>query len=221
MVRLDIISDPICPWCYIGKAGLDAAIARTGTNPFDIDWRIFQLNPDMPPGGMDRKAYLEAKFGGPERARAIYARIEEAARAAGVDVHFDRMTRTPNTMDAHRLIRWARTTGTQPVLVDLMFRRYFQEGADIGAPDVLVDIAEAAGMERDLVARLLAGAADREQLAEEDRAAREMGVSGVPCFIVGGRYVLQGAQPAEVWVNVIEELLAAQAERTAGEGAAP
>ena len=98
MVQLDIISDPICPWCYIGKAQLDRAVAETGTNPFDISWRIFQLNPDMPPEGMDRKRYLEAKFGGPERAREVYARVEAAAAEAGVAVHFDRIPKTPNTM---------------------------------------------------------------------------------------------------------------------------
>ena len=131
MVRLDIISDPICPWCYIGKANLDAAIAETGLNPFDIEWRIFQLNPDMPPEGYDRKQYLETKFGGPERAQAIYQRITDAAADSGLDVNFDKIERTPNTMDAHRLIRWSRTTGNQNALVAQLFRRYFEDGQDI------------------------------------------------------------------------------------------
>jgi predicted DsbA family dithiol-disulfide isomerase len=210
MVQLDIISDPICPWCYIGKAQLDRALAETGTNPFDIGWRIFQLNPDMPPEGMDRKRYLEAKFGGPDRAREIYARVEAAAADAGVEVHFDRIPRTPNTMDAHRVIRWSRTTGNQSALVDLLFRRYFAEGADISDREVLVDAAEGVGMDRAVIARLLDGDADLDLLREEEAAARRMGVDGVPCFIVGGRYVLQGAQPAETWSKVIQELAAVQ-----------
>ncbi len=212
MIQLDIISDPICPWCYIGKAQLDRAIAETGANPFDIGWRIFQLNPDMPAEGMDRKRYLEAKFGGPERAREVYARVEAAAADAGVEVRFDRIPRTPNTMNAHRVIRWSRTTGNQSALVDLLFRLYFVEGADIGDRAVLIDAAEKVGMERDIVARLLDGDADLDLLREEEDAARRMGVNGVPCFIVGGRYVLQGAQPAETWTKVIRELAAAQAQ---------
>ena len=210
MTRLDIISDPICPWCHIGKAQLDRAIAQCGVNPFDITWRIFQLNPDMPPEGMDRRAYLEAKFGGPERAREVYGRIENAAAEAGVEMRFDRIPRTPNTMDAHRLIRWARATGHQSALVDRLFTDYFRDGRDISDHAVLLDAAGQVGMEREVVARLLEGEADREQLREEEAAAREMGVTGVPCFIIGGRYVLQGAQPAETWAKLIGELTAAR-----------
>lgn len=210
MVRLDIISDPICPWCYIGKANLDRAIAETGKNPFQIDWRIFQLNPDMPPEGIERQRYLKAKFGGPERAREVYDRIEAAAVEAGIEMHFDRIPKTPNTMDAHRLIRWSRTTGNQSALVERLFRLYFAEGGDISDHGVLLDAAEAVGMEREVVARLLSGDADLDLLREEEDAARQMGVNGVPCFIVAGRYVLQGAQPPQVWMDVIRELVSAQ-----------
>ncbi len=210
MVKLDIISDPICPWCYIGKANLDRAIQNSGLNPFDIEWRIFQLNPDMPPEGADRKEYLETKFGGPERAQAIYGRIRDAAAESGLDVHFDKIKRTPNTMDAHRLIRWSRSTGNQNALVDQLFHRYFENGEDISDRQILLDAAVSIGLERDVVDQLLDGDADRKELADEDVAAREMGVGGVPCFIVGGRYVLQGAQPAETWAKVIEELANAE-----------
>ncbi len=216
MVKLDIISDPICPWCYIGKAQLDRAIAEVGINPFETDWRIFQLNPDMPPEGMDRREYLEGKFGGPERAQQIYGRIAEAAKGAGLDVALDKIGRTPNTMDAHRVIRWARSTGAQQALVDDLFTRYFENGEDISDHTVLLDAAEAAGMEREIVARLLEGDADRDMLAEEDRTAREMGVTGVPTFIVGGRYVLTGAQDAETWTKVIRELIASAEARATG-----
>ena len=217
MVRLDIISDPICPWCYIGKANLDAAIAQTGINPFDSEWRVFQLNPDMPPEGMDRKQYLEAKFGGPDRAGQIYTRIEGAAAEAGLSVDFSKIGRTPNTLNAHRLIRWARSTGHQDLVVARLFRAYFEDGKDISDTGVLTEIGAAAGMEREILETLFEGDADRDLLQEEDRAAREMGVTGVPCFIVGGKYVLQGAQPPEVWVKVIEELAAAAKQQADGQ----
>lgn len=211
MVTLDIISDPICPWCYIGKAKLDRALESAGDNPFDIHWRPFQLNPDMPREGADRRAYLEAKFGGKAGAVKVYSAIAEAAEAAGLEIDFSKIDRTPSTLDAHRLIRWARTTGNQSAVVSQLFRRYFREGQDISDREILADVAESAGMERQVVERLLDGDADLAEIREEDAAAREMGVSGVPTFIVGGRYVLQGAQEAETWARVIEELNAAAA----------
>jgi len=216
MVRLDIISDPICPWCYIGKANLDRAIEDTGSNPFEIEWRIFQLNPDMPPEGRDRREYLETKFGGPKRAREIYGRIGDAAARAGLDVNLDRIERTPNTMDAHRLIRWARQSGAQTALVEQLFHRYFENGEDISDHKVLLDACTSIGMDREVVAKLLEGDADRERLAEEDVSAREMGVSGVPCFIIDGRFVVQGAQPPETWAEIIREITAEIDEKAAG-----
>ena len=213
MIKLDILSDPICPWCYIGWSNLARAMEARPNHPFTIEWHPFQLNPDMPPEGYDRKAYLEAKFGGPDRAKAIYGRIADAAAESGLDVDFEKITRTPNTMDAHRLIRWARTTGSQNALVEQLFHRYFEDGEDISDHALLLDVAESVGMEREVVEKLLSGDADRETLAEEDVSAREMGVSGVPCFIVGGRYVMQGAQPVETWVKVINELVAAAEQK--------
>ena len=215
MISLDIISDPICPWCYIGKANLDAAIKQTGVNPFDMNWRIFQLNPDMPPEGVDRKQYLEWKFGGPDKAKKIYGRIRDAAAESGLDVNFDRIERTPNTMDAHRLIRWAKTTGMQDPLAQQLFIRYFEKGEDISDHTVLLDAAESVGMEREVVKSLLESDADMDMLREEESTAREIGVSGVPCFIVGGKYVVQGAQPPETWVNVINELVEAEKAQAA------
>jgi len=210
MITLDIISDPICPWCYIGKARLDQAIAETqaetGTNPFDISWRIFQLNPTMPPEGMDRQEYLETKFGGPEGAERVYSHVRQTAAETGLAIDFDGIKRTPNTFDAHRLIRWAKTTGNQSAVMQQLFHRYFEKGEDISDHAVLLDVAESAGMERPVVARLLAGDADRDTLTEEEQAARKMGVGGVPCFVIGGRYVLQGAQDVETWKKIIGEI---------------
>jgi predicted DsbA family dithiol-disulfide isomerase len=209
MTRLDIISDPICPWCYIGAANLTRALESLRAQPFDIHWRPFQLNPDMPAEGADRRAYLDAKFGGPGRAGQIYARIEAAAAEAGLDLHFDRIARTPNTLDAHRLIRWAGAEGVQTPLVGQLFRRYFREGEDISDPDVLAAAATAVGMDEPLVRRLLASDADVEEIRAEDAAFREMGVTGVPTFILGNRYVITGAQPPEVWTRIVAELEAA------------
>jgi predicted DsbA family dithiol-disulfide isomerase len=211
MTRLDIISDPICPWCYIGAANLTRALESLRAQPFDIHWRAFQLNPDMPAEGADRRVYLDAKFGGPGRAGQIYARIEAAAAEAGLDLHFDRIARTPNTLDAHRLIRWAGAEGVQTPLVGQLFRRYFREGQDISDPEVLVAAATAVGMDAPLVRRLLASDADVEEIRAEDAAFREMGVTGVPTFILGNRYVITGAQPPEVWTRIVAELEAATA----------
>jgi predicted DsbA family dithiol-disulfide isomerase len=209
MITLDIISDPICPWCYIGKARLDQAIAETGIDPFDVNWRIFQLNPDMPPEGMDRQRYLQAKFGGPDGAEQVYSRIRAVAQESGLDLRFDAIPRTPNTFDAHRLIHWAKATGNQTAVVQQLFRRYFELGQDISDRETLLDAAESAGMEREVVDRLLESDADRAELEAEEDAARRMGVTGVPCFIIGGRYVLQGAQDSETWKRVLRDLDAA------------
>ncbi|MEL7140393.1 MAG: DsbA family oxidoreductase [Pseudomonadota bacterium] len=222
MITLDIISDPICPWCYIGKTRLDRALAEAGRNPFTPRWRMFRLNPDMPAEGMDRRQYLEAKFGGPEGATRVYGAIGEAAKADGLDVDLDAIRRTPQTLDAHRLIRWAGEAGAGEAVVMELFDRYFRRGEDISDRDLLADVAVAAGMERGVVERLLAGDADRQALEEEEKAAREMGVTGVPCFIIQGKYVIQGAQDTATWRRVIDEIAdAATAQPEEAETAAP
>lgn len=207
-VALDILSDPICPWCYIGKAKLDRALAQRPDHGLDIFWRPYQLNPEMPPGGMDRTAYLETKFGGPERARQIYGQIEDAAKDAGLSVDFSRISRTPNTFDAHRLIRWARSGGHQQAVIDSLFIRYFEHGEDIGDRDVLMQTAEKAGMDTALLARLYDEDADRDLLANEEALARQMGVNGVPTFILGEKYALVGAQETKAWLDVLDRLAA-------------
>ncbi|MFP4327356.1 MAG: DsbA family protein [Paracoccaceae bacterium] len=206
MVKLDILSDPICPWCYIGKAQLDRALEAEPDHPFRIEWHPFQLNPDMPPGGMDRRAYLEAKFGGKEEAVKVYARIAEQAEAAGLKIDLGAIERTPNTLDAHRLIHWAGIEGRQTAMVSALFRAYFREGRDIGAPEVLADLADEIDMDASVVLRLLASDADREEIAARDKAAREMGVTGVPTFIVAGKHAVPGAQPSDLWRKVIAEI---------------
>ena len=206
MVTLDIFSDPICPWCYIGKTNLDRAIAERGHHPFTIRWQPFQLNPDMPPEGMDRRAYLEAKFGGKEGAVRAYAPVVEAAEKAGLEINFEAITRTPNTLDAHRLIHWSELEGVQFAVVDALFRAYFVEGRDIGDGEVLCDIADSCDMDAAVVGRLLASDADVEEIRARDAAARNMGVTAVPTFIVGQRHAVPGAQPPELWAQVMDDI---------------
>ena len=206
MVKLDILSDPICPWCYIGKAHLETALAARPDHPFAIEWHPFQLNPEMPAGGMDRRAYLEAKFGGRENAVRIYARVEEAATEAGLPIDIGAIARTPNTVDAHRLIHWAGIEGRQSAVVDALFAAYFTQGRDIGDAEVLADIADGAGMDASVVARLLASDADAEDIRARDAHSRKMGVNAVPTFIVAQRHAVPGAQPPEVWEKVIDEI---------------
>ena len=205
-VQLDILSDPICPWCYIGKTHLDRALAEVPDHPFMIQWHPFQLNPEMPREGMDRRAYLEAKFGGKESAVKAYAPVVEHAKDAGLEINFEGMTRTPNTLDAHRLIHWAGIESRQQAAVDALFHAYFVDARDIGDAEVLGDIADSIGMDASTVLRLLATEADRDDIAARDAQAREMGVNSVPTFIVAGKHAVPGAQPPELWRKVIAEL---------------
>lgn len=206
MIRLDILSDPVCPWCYIGKAHLDRALEAHPSHPFSIEWHPFQLNPGMPEGGMDRATYLEAKFGGKAKAVAVYARVEEAARNAGLEIDFAHIPRIPNTLNAHRLIHWAGLEGRQAAVVAALFRAYWREGRDIGEAETLVAIATACGLAGAMVARLLASEADADDIRARDAHARERGVSGVPTFVLANQHVLTGAQPPELWAQVIAEL---------------
>ncbi len=207
MIRLDIFSDPVCPWCMIGKAHLDRALAQHPEHPFQIQWHPFQLNPDMPKGGMPRPKYLSDKFGGPEAAAKFYARIQEAAEAAGISIDFGAIAVMPNSLDAHRLIHWAGLEGRQNAVMDALFKAYWLNARDIGAADVLVDIAASCGMDAAVTARLLASDADADDLSARDLDARTKGVTGVPTFLIAQQYVVSGAQPPEVWGNIIAELL--------------
>ncbi len=215
MTKLDIISDPICPWCAIGKAKLDAALAARPDHKFEIEWHPFQLNPEMPPEGMDRREYLELKFGGKEGAISVYSQIAEAAEEVGVTVNFEKILRTPNTLNAHRLIHWAGLEGVQTEVVSKLFTAYFEEGQDISDHQVLMDIAASAGLEREKIGKLLAQDIDRDDIRKRDKNAREKGVRGVPCFIVDNHYVIQGAQSAEMWLKVIDDISAAAGQKTA------
>ncbi|MBY6055240.1 DsbA family oxidoreductase [Leisingera daeponensis] len=206
-VKLDILSDPICPWCYIGKTHLDKALAEVPDHPFVIEWHPFQLNPDMPREGMDRREYLERKFGGKEGAVKAYAPVVEHAEKAGLTINFEAMQRTPNTLDAHRLIHWAGIEGKQTQVVDALFQAYFVDAKDIGDHAVLAEIAQEADMEADVAARLLEGDSDVQEIRDRDAHSRKMGVSSVPTFIVANQHAVPGAQPPELWKQVIEDIL--------------
>ncbi|WP_424833520.1 DsbA family oxidoreductase [Ruegeria sp.] len=206
-VKLDIMSDPICPWCYIGKTHLDKALADVPNHPFVIEWHPFQLNPDMPDGGMDRRAYLEQKFGGKDGAVRAYAPVVEHAENAGLSIDFEGMKRTPNTLDAHRLIHWAGIEGKQNDVVDALFNAYFVEARDIGDHEVLGDIADGVGMDAAVVQKLLKSDSDREDIRNRDAHSRQMGVNSVPTFIVANQHAVPGAQPPELWGQVIAEIM--------------
>ena len=206
IIKLDIMSDPICPWCYIGKTQLDRALSTHLDNPFTIEWHPFQLNPDMPPEGMDRRTYLEGKFGGKAAAVQVYGNIEIQAQALDLPINFSAMQRTPNTIDAHRLIHWAGLEQKQQVLVDALFEAYFCNGIDIGDPKALCDLAEKSGLKRDVIVRLLNSDADVQMIIERDAHSRKKGVSAVPTFIVANQHAVPGAQPPEVWASILADL---------------
>lgn len=207
MIKLIVFSDPVCPWCYIGKGRLDRALEQRPNHPFEIEYHPFQLNPDFPPEGMDRTAYLEGLFGPGGEVKAD-AQVGTEADLTGLDFAPEKMTRMPNTLDAHRLMHWAALEGRQLAVVSALFKANFAEGRDISDHEVLADIAAACGMDRDVVARLLASDADKDDLSARDEDARRKGVSAVPTYVIAGQHVVSGAQPTEMWLNVIDEISA-------------
>jgi predicted DsbA family dithiol-disulfide isomerase len=207
---VDIVSDTVCPWCFIGKRRFEKALALSGRNEIMVAWRPFQLNPDMPAEGMAREAYLAAKFGNGSRVQQIYGAIAETGKEEGIEFHFERIKRMPNTLAAHRLVRFGAKQNQQDAVVENLFRAYFVEGRDVGSTEVLVDIAVESGIERAAAEAYLEGAEDRDEIVSSDLYARRLGINGVPCFIVNRRYAVSGAQPPEAFQQVFE--LAAQDE---------
>ena len=210
-MQLDVVSDTVCPWCYIGKKRLDQALVMHGGDGITLAWRPFQLDASIPEGGVDRKAYMEKKFGA-ERARTVGNTIRELGEAAGITFRFEKIERSPNTLNSHRLVRWAGTAGCQTEMVDILFRRYFEDGEDVGSHDVLLDAANEAGMDVDIVRDLLSKDADKELIRKEDALARQMGIQGVPSFVINSQWVMVGAQEPETLVRMFDKLLAREAE---------
>lgn len=197
--ELSVVSDAICPWCYVGKRRLEQAFALLNGAPRPrVTWRPFELNPQMPKAGIERREYRMRKFGSWERSLAMDAQLTEVGRSVGIPFRYDLMKRTPNTFDAHRLIWLAGTLGMQDAMVETLFRAYFCEGADIGNADVLSDLAVAAGMDREQAASLLNGTHGSAEVAAEEEVAIRAGLSGVPTFVLDGRVLFSGAQPPEL-----------------------
>jgi predicted DsbA family dithiol-disulfide isomerase len=214
-MHIDIVSDVICPWCYIGKRRLERALKARGDEDVSLSWRAFQLNPEMPPGGMPREAYLAAKFGNAANASRLYATVAEAGAAEGIRFAFDRIRRTPNTRDAHRLIRYAGRNGAAGPLVEALFVAYFSDGRDLGDRDTLAGIASATGLDRTAVAQYLESGAGEQEMLAEDRAARRLGINAVPCFIVDGGYAISGAQEPEFFFPLFDLVQNAAAQPVA------
>ena len=201
-MTLDVFSDAICPWCYVGKRRLGRALdllRSDGTGGVAVRWRAFELNPRMPVGGMDRRTYRSAKFGSWERSQTLDAQVAEAARNDGLRFRHDLMTRTPNTRDAHRLTWLAGRLGVQDAVVEAIFRAYFTEGRDVGDRATLIDIAEEAGLDRDEADALFLGEEGLTEVVGDEREAARLGLAGVPAVVLGGRPLFAGAvPPAEI-----------------------
>lgn len=212
-ITVDVVSDVVCPWCFIGQKRLDKAVAAAGDVDVHIRWRPFQLDPTIPPQGKDRREYMLAKFGSDERIREIHARIEPLGEAEGIFFAFDAIKVAPNTLDAHRLIRWAGAAGeaVQNGLVRRLFQLNFEEGVNIGDHAVLIEAAREAGMDASVVATLLPTDADVEAVRTEIATASRMGISGVPCFLLEGKYAVMGAQDVDALADAIRQVAAAKA----------
>jgi predicted DsbA family dithiol-disulfide isomerase len=207
-VTVDVISDVVCPWCYIGQKRLDKAVAALPGVDVDIRWRPYQLDPTIPPEGKDRKAYMLAKFGSEERLKQIHDRIVPLGAADGIDFHFEDIKTAANTLDAHRVIRWAASAGdgVQSRVTKALFAANFEQGKNIGDHAVLARIAGENGMDEAVVAGLLASDADKDAVQAEIEQAQRMGVTGVPFFVLEGKYAVSGAQDAAVLADAIRQV---------------
>lgn len=215
-MQIDFISDTVCPWCFIGKRRLARAIAMRPEIAFDVRFRPYRLDPTVPKGGMDRDAYMTAKFGkngGVSEAQRVIA--AEGAKE-GIEFDFAAIRRTPNTLNSHRLIRWAELTGVQDDVVERLFAAYFQNGEDIGDIRVLADIADASGMDGAQIADRLESDQDAALVEREDKLAHEMGVTGVPAMIFANKVAASGAREPEVLVMVMDKALEMSAQQEAG-----
>ena len=210
-LTIDVISDVVCPWCYIGRRRLGGALAQFAAEaprvrPL-VSWHPFQLNPDLPRAGIDRQLYLANKFGGARSAAEIYARVLAAGKSVGIDFALDKIARQPNTLDAHRLISWAQAQGSAEEVVERLFRAYFLEGRFVGDRDVLATVAGEAGLSAEAAHAHLASDEGAATIAEMDRRVRELGVSGVPFFIFGGKLAVSGAHEPRVLARAMAQAL--------------
>jgi predicted DsbA family dithiol-disulfide isomerase len=208
VVDIEVYSDVVCPWCYVGRRRLEAAVQQLqGKHEVRVTWKPYQLNPWVPAEGMDRAEYRKMKFGSAERSSGMDTRLVDAGRGEGIELAFDRIKRTPNTLAAHRLIWWAEQQGRQIEMVDTLFQGYFTDGKDIGDIAQLTELAAIAGLDAEAVSSFLATEDGLEEVQAEEEAGRKLGIDGVPFFLLAGKYGVSGAQPAEVLVDVIERVV--------------
>jgi len=207
-ITVDVVSDAVCPWCFVGQKRLDKAAVSLPDIDVTIRWRPFQLDPTIPPEGKDRKEYMQAKFGDGDRLKQVHAKLEETGRAEGIAFDFDAITVSPNTLDAHRLIRWAASAGdeVQGKVARRLFQLYFEEGKNIGDHKVLIEAARECGMDEAVARTLLATDADKDEVRTEIDTANRMGISGVPCFLIEGRYAVMGAQETTALAEAIRKV---------------
>ena len=221
-MQIDVISDTVCPWCFIGKRRLARALAQRPDIAFDVKWRPYRLDPTLAREGMDRQVYMRLKFGDdPMKIVEMHKLIAAEGAKDGIEFDFAAIRRRPDTLDSHRLIRWAEAAGVQDEVVERLFIAYFENGEDIGDIRVLADIADLCGMDGQEVAELLESDADLALVEREDQIAREMGVTGVPAMIFGGKLAVSGAREPEILLSVIDRaaaMLAGEPEEEADEG---
>jgi len=202
---IEVFQDFVCPWCFIGKRRLERALAERPRLPLEVSWRPYQLNPNIPAAGMDRRAYMAAKFGGVERAVQVYAMVAETAARDGLTLNLNAITRTSNTLDAHRLLRFLTGAGIDAsAAADALFSAYFQRGMDLGRHEVLAAVAADMGADPQAAHDYLAGDQDRAAVRAADMSARQMGIQAVPCYVFGGRFALSGAQEPNVFLPLFD-----------------
>lgn len=211
-MQIEYVFDTVCPWCYVGKRRLERALALRRDTRVTVLWRPFLLNPDLPPEGIDRQTYLDRKFGGAARVQRVHSAVAAAALAEGIEFNFDRITRTPNTLASHRLIRYAIASGREGDVVEVLYRAYFIQGLDIGDKAVLADIGAGLGLDRREVLDYLMSDMDATTVLNDNARAHRLGVNGVPCLIIDGNYALAGAQEPDILLRLIDIVREAEAE---------
>jgi predicted DsbA family dithiol-disulfide isomerase len=205
-MRIEVWADVVCPWCWIGETRLYHALEQRPDVQAEVVWRPFQLQPDLPPEGTPWDEVVRTKFGGPERARAMFQHVANAGAADGLEFDFERIAAHPNTRDAHRLVLLAQEAGIGREMAEALFRANFQEGRDIGKTGVLADVAAQVGLDRDRVARFLGGDQLGRVVDESQAEAQSLGVNGVPFFVIDGKYAFSGAQPLETFIAVLDRV---------------
>jgi predicted DsbA family dithiol-disulfide isomerase len=209
-VRIDVVSDVVCPWCFIGKRRLEKALALRPGVAVEVHWRPYFLNDWIPREGMSREQYLTTKFGSPERYKGIAQRVTAAAAEEGLTYAADKMKRQPNTLECHRLIRWAEGIGKAAEMKQKLMDLYFTQGADLTDRDTLVKAAADVGLDADTVRAALASDQDVAEIDQEAHSAKAAGIEGVPCFIFGGKFAVSGAQSPEYLADAIDRVAQAQ-----------